>query len=86
MHFGVLGERQTVRQIQLGYGGRHTQQLGYTKHDKSWRPTAAAAASHKLQTQVNAVVAAVARTLGIHDQHDYGPEYLVDILLDFGLF
>jgi len=84
MHLGVLSQRQRARQLELRYCGRHAQQLGHTKHNEPRRPRTTIGAIHILQAQIDAVVAPVARALGLHDQHDDGAEYLVHILLDLG--
>lgn len=47
-------------------------------------PTTTGLTINKLQAQVNAVVAAIARAIRVHDEHDDRTKYGVDVLLNLG--
>lgn len=47
-------------------------------------PTTTGLTINKLQAQVNAVVATIARAIRVHDEHDDRTKYGVDVLLNLG--
>ena len=83
MHFGVLGERQTVGQVELGQSGGHAKQLWHAEHNEARRPATSLCAVHELQADIDAVVATVSGAARLHDEHDDGAKNLVNVVLNF---